>query len=67
MAKKVQGSYTGIYSFDHMLTDEPKHRMAIYTSKNGEGFGTYEFTMEKYIALDKPDKIKVIDTVESIK
>ncbi|MBD3228457.1 MAG: hypothetical protein GF329_09735 [Candidatus Lokiarchaeota archaeon] len=64
--KKVQGSYTGIYSFDHMLTDNPKYPLAIYTSKEGEGFGTYELEMETFIALERPDKIKVKDTIEVI-
>ena len=66
MTKKIQGSYSGIYSFDHMLTDEPKHPIAIYTSKDGEGFGTYELTIDTYVSLGKPGKIKVKDSVEAI-
>ena len=68
MSKKkiIQGSYTGVYSFDHMFDDDPKYPMAIYTSKKGEGFGTYELEMETFITLGRPDKIKVKDVVEAI-
>ena len=66
MVKKVKGSYTGIYSFDYILNDNPKYPLAMYTSKEGEGFGTYELEMETYIALGRPNKIKVKDTVENI-
>lgn len=66
MVKRVQGSYTGVYSFDHMLHDDPKNPMAIYFSKEGEGFGSYELTIDTFVALGKPDKIRVRDTVEVI-
>ena len=63
---KVQGSYTGVYSLDHMLTDNLKNPLIIYTSKEGEGFGSYELTIDTYVTLGKPDKIRVNDTVEAI-
>jgi hypothetical protein len=66
MPKKLQGTYTGVYSFDYILKEPPEYPLAIYTSKKGEGFGTYELTKDTYVALGKPNKIKVIDTVEAI-
>jgi hypothetical protein len=40
--------------------------MVLYTSKDEEGFGTYELTLEKFVELKRPAKIKVKDTIEVI-
>lgn len=66
MSKILQGSYSGIYSFDYVLNEPPDYPLAVYTSKEDEGFGTYELTKDAYIALGKPNKIKVTDIVEVI-
>jgi len=68
VGKKVRGSHAGIYHFDHIeINDsEGKYPQAIYISKEGEGWGTYELPMEIFIELKRPDRIKVEDTVESL-
>jgi hypothetical protein len=69
MPKKAEGTYTGIYSYSHLQWEDSDRLggLVIYTSKDNEGFGTYELTLEKFVELKRPEKIKVVDTIEVIK
>ena len=69
MLKKAEGTYTGFYSFDHLQWEDSDRLggLVVYTSKDDEGFGTYEMTLEKFVELKRPEKIKIVDTIEVIK
>ena len=69
MSKKFQGTHTGIYAYDHLEWDEGDRLAGLvyYISKKDEGFGTYNLTLEKFVELKRPAKIKVEDTIEVIK
>jgi len=66
MGKKIKGMYTGTYSFDHISHANPDYPLAIFTSKDGEGAGTYELYYETFALMGRPKKIRVKDLVEKL-